>query len=160
MRGDVGDDAKEVGWEFRLKYAYGKFDFKNLGDSPIRLKSEVGLVHTFSDDYDSALWPYRCQGKHYLDRHSIMSSADFGANLVIDWGTMDKDFLKRISRKYATKWGALWLGAYNGSGYNKGENNDDKAIEIGFYVRPFNMFKPLQGLRIGVHYMDGEPMSS
>ena len=155
-RGDAGADASEVGWEFRLKYAYGKFDFKELGGSSVNLSSEVGLVHTFSDDYDSALWPYRCQGKHYLDRHSLMSSADFGLNAKLELGSMDKDFKKKVSKKYAAKWGGIWLGAYNGSGYNKSEVNDNKVVEAGIYIRPLNMVKFLEGFRIGVHYMDGE----
>jgi hypothetical protein len=155
-RGDNGADASEVGWEFRLKYAYGKFDFKDLGGSTVHLSGEVGLVHTFSDDYDSALWPYRCQGKHYLDRHSIMSSADFGLNAKFELGSMDKDFKKRVSKKYAAKWGGIWLGAYNGSGYNKSEVNDNKVVEAGIYIRPLNMIKFLEGFRIGVQYLDGE----
>jgi hypothetical protein len=155
-RGDAGADASEVGWEFRLKYAYGKFDFKDIGGSSVNLSSEVGLVHTFSDDYDSALWPYRCQGKHYLDRHSLMSSADFGLNDKLELGSMDKDFKKKVSKKYAAKWGGIWLGAYNGSGYNKSEVNDNKVVEAGIYIRPLNMIKFLEGFRIGVQYMDGE----
>lgn len=155
-RGDTGADASEVGWEFRLKYAYGKFDFKDLGGSSVNLSSEVGLVHTFSDDYDSALWPYRCQGKHYLDRHSLMSSADFGLNAKFELGSMDKEFKKKVSKKYAAKWGGIWLGAYNGSGYNKSEVNDNKVFETGIYIRPLNMVKFLEGFRIGVQYMDGE----
>jgi len=155
-RGAAATDASEIGWEVRLKYAYGKFDFKNLGGSPVRMKSEVGLVHTFSDNYDSALWPYRVQGQHFLDRHSIKSSADYGVNALFELGSMDKDFKKRISKKYAAKWGGIWLGVHNGSGYNKGENNDNKAKEIGIYVRPLNMIEFMQGFRIGAHYMDGE----
>ena len=155
-RGAVATDASEIGWEVRLKYAYGKFDLKNLGGSPVNLKSEVGLVHTFSDDYDAALWPYRCQGQHFLDRHSIKSSADYGVNVQFELGSMDKDFKKRISKKYAAKWGGVWLGVHNGSGYNKGENNDNKTYEAGLYVRPLNMIEFMQGLRIGAHYMDGE----
>jgi len=155
-RGAIGNDAKEIGWEVRLKYAYGKFNFKNLGGSEVNFKSEVGLVHTFSDDYDSALWPYRCQGKHFLDRHSIKSSADYGISAMFELGSMDKDFKKRISKKYAAKWGGVWLGYHNGSGYNKGENNDNKAFEAAIYVRPLNMIEFMQGFRIGAHYMDSE----
>lgn len=151
--------ASEVGWEFRLKYAYGKFDFNNLGGSPVRLESEIGLVHTFSDDYDTGLWPYRPQGKHFLDRHSIMSSADYGLNLGLSFGSMDKEFKKRISKKHAAKWGGIWLGVYNGSGYSKREENDEKVVETGGYVRPFNMIEPLKGLRFGFHVMRGSSNS-
>jgi len=155
-RGAVGDDASEVGWEFRLKYAYGKFDFKNLGGSSVNLSSEVGLVHTLSDDYDSNLWPYRCQGKHFLDRHSILSSADFGLNAAFSLGSMDEEFKKKFGKKYAAKWGGILLGVYNGSGYNKSEVNDNKVVEVGINIRPFNMIKLLEGFRIGAHYLDGE----
>jgi len=155
-RGAVGADAKEVGWEFRLKYTYGKFDFKSLGGTDLRLESEVGLVHTASDDYDSALWPYRAQGKHFLDRHSIMSSADFGINVRLTFGEMDEGFKKRISKKYAGKWGGIWAGVYNGAWYGHQENNDDKIYDALAYVRPFNMIDFLKGLRVGYHVARGE----
>ncbi|MBE9573936.1 MAG: hypothetical protein IMF20_02250 [Proteobacteria bacterium] len=155
-RGAVGADAKEIGWEFRLKYAYGKFDVKKLGRSDVRLESEFGLVHCVSDDYDTALWPYRAQGKHFLDRHSIMSSADYGTNVRLTFGDMDKEFKKKVSKKYAGKWGGIWAGVYNGAGYGHKEENDDKAFEVLAYMRPFNMIDLLKGLRIGYHALRGE----
>jgi hypothetical protein len=153
---DITYDSGGDDWKFRLKYAYGKFDFQQLWGSDLRLESEVGLVHTFSDDYDAALWPYRFQGKHFFDRHSIMSSADYGLNLHLSLGNMDKEFQKKISSKYAAKWGGIWLGAYNGSGYNHQETNDNKVAEAGIYVRPFNAIGLLKGLRLGFHALRGE----
>jgi hypothetical protein len=155
---DITYDSSSTGddWKFRLKYAYGKFDLKQLWGSDLRLESEVGLIHTFSDDYDSALWPYRPQSKHFLDNHSIMSSADYGVNLHLSLGRMDEDFQKKISDKYAAKWGGIWLGAYNGSGYNHQETNDNKVAEAGVYVRPFNTIDLLKGLRLGFHALRGE----
>ena len=147
----------DEGNEFRLKYAYGKFDFKKLCGKDLRLESEFGLVHTASDDYDSALWPYRAQGKHYLDRHSIMSSADYGLNAHLTFGEMDEDFKKEVSKKYAAKWGGIWAGIYNGAGYgDPDEANDNKVFEALAYVRPFNAIGPLKGLRVGYHIARGE----
>ena len=74
-----------------------------------------------------------------------MSSADFGLNAKLELGSMDKDFKKKVSKKYAAKWGGIWLGAYNGSGYNKSEVNDNKVVEAGIYIRPLNMIKFLKG---------------
>jgi len=156
-RDESGSEASEIGWEVRLKYAYGLFDFDDLGGQPLRLQNEFGLVHTFSDMYDAALWPYRPQGKHYLDRHSIMASADFGLNThLMIGGIMDKEFQKRVSDKFAAKWGGLWAGIYNGSGYTKAEENEKKAWEIAGYIRPFNMVNTLEGFRIGAHILRGE----
>lgn len=156
-RDESGSEASEIGWEVRLKYAYGIFDFDDLGGQPLKLQSEFGLVHTFSDMYDAALWPYRPQGKHYLDRHSIMASADFGLNAYLTFGgSMDKEFQKKVSNKFAAKWGGLWAGVYNGSGYTKAEDNDKKAWEIAGYIRPFNMIDALKGFRIGAHMLRGE----
>jgi hypothetical protein len=156
-RDESGSEASEIGWAVRLKYASGLFDLNDLGGQPLSLQSEFGLVHTFSDMYDAALWPYRPQGKHYLDRHSIMASADFGLNAHLAFGgSMDEEFQKRVSNAFAAKWGGLWAGVYNGPGYTKAEDNDKKVWEIAGYVRPFNMIDALKGFRIGAHVLRGE----
>ena len=66
---DVND--KGQGLELRLKYAFA--ELKLLGTN-----TEMGLVHTPSDAYDSAIWPYRVQGKHLMDDLGIQASADLG----------------------------------------------------------------------------------
>ncbi|MBF0552807.1 MAG: hypothetical protein HQK60_20020, partial [Deltaproteobacteria bacterium] len=160
-RGSTGTDASEVGWEVRAKYAYGLFDFKNLfgaevAGSEFRLQSEVGLVHTGSDNYDDSLWPYRVEGKNYLDRHNIMASADFGLNMHLTWGDMDKEFKDTVESKFSSRWGGMWFGVYNGSGYDRSERNDTKFFEGILYVRPLNMFDWGKGFRLAAQYGNGE----
>ncbi|MBF0508020.1 MAG: hypothetical protein HQK57_03725 [Deltaproteobacteria bacterium] len=160
-RGSVGTDAGEIGWEVRLKYAYGLFDFKNvfgmeMAGSEFRLQSEVGLVHTVSDNYDDSLWPYRVERKNYLDRHHIMSSSDFGANLHLTWGDMDKEFKDTVESSYSSRWGGMWFGVYNGAGYDRSERNPTKFFEGLLWVRPFNMFGWGKGLRLAAQYGSGE----
>jgi hypothetical protein len=149
------DSAGSDGWELRLKYAYGKFDFKKFLGTSARLESEFGLVHTASDNYDASLWPYRAQGKHFLDRHSIMAAADYGLNVHISFREMDEDWKKRVSNKMAARYG-IWLGVYNGAGYTTQEQNDDKAVEALIYVRPFDKTDFLKGFRFGYHILRGE----
>ena len=54
-------DDKGNGLELRMKYAYADLYFGST-------ITELGLTHTPSDQYDSYVWPYRVQGKHFLDR--------------------------------------------------------------------------------------------
>ncbi len=156
LTSDIKYDSDTDDWKLRIKYAYGKFSFKKLGGSDVNLASEVGLVHTASDDYDASLWPYRCQGKNYLDRHKILSSSDFGANMKVELGSMDKDFKKKISKKWAAKWGGVRGGIYNGPGYAHSEKNDNNLYEIFAYIRPLNMIPALEGLRFAYHILRGE----
>ncbi|MBF0474463.1 MAG: hypothetical protein HQK57_05615 [Deltaproteobacteria bacterium] len=160
-RGSTGTDASEIGWEVRIKYAYGLFDFKNLfgmemlGDQ-FRLQSEVGLVHNASDNYDDSLWPYRVEGKNFLDRHNIMSTSDYGANMHLTLGEMDKEFKERVESKYASRWGGVYFGVYNGAGFDRNERNDTKFFEGQLWIRPLNMFDWGKGIRLAAQYGNGE----
>ncbi|MCF7862176.1 hypothetical protein K9M79_08115 [Candidatus Woesearchaeota archaeon] len=151
------DRNKEIGWEFRLKNLYGQFYFKNLWDTGIDFKSQVGLVPTASDKYDGNLWPYRPQGSHFLDRHKIFPTADFGGNIQIYYGGADNDLLK-LSKKYAEKCG-IEAGVYNGSGYNHSEVNNNKIVEILAFIRPFWSLDQLKGLRVAVQLVRGQSES-
>ena len=72
-------DADEAasGLELRMKYACA--DLKFFGTETL-----VGMVPTPSDAYDGSIWPFRVQGKNYLDALGIQSSADLG--IVNRWG--------------------------------------------------------------------------
>jgi len=152
-------EEKTEGWELRLKYAYGVFDTGKVWGTAFRLRSEVGLVHTASDNYDAATWPYRCEAKNYLDRHKIQSSADYGVNAHLTFGELDKEWQKRVTSKLAAKWGGIWMGLYNGPGYTNKEENSAKNWEVLVYARPLNMIDILKGFRLGYMHIGGESNS-
>lgn len=138
---DTTDD-KGNGWEIRIKNAY--VSMKLLGTTTL-----VGLIPTFSDSYDSAIWPYRVQGKHLLDEAGIQSSADFGvSNQGVFGGYMDDEYLKFASKPFAGKWGGYMVGVYNGAGYADSEANGNKVVSGLVYVRPLPTVPVLKGLQL------------
>jgi len=144
------DDDKENGWEVRLKNAY--VSMKLLGTTSL-----VGLIPTFSDSYDSAIWPYRVQGKHLLDEASVQSSADFGiSNQGVFGGYMDDDYLKFASKPFAGKWGGYMVGVYNGAGYSNSEANGNKVLSGLVYVRPLPTIPVLKGFQVAYTGTYGE----
>lgn len=137
---DVNDIGQ--GLELRLKYAYA--ELKLLGTN-----TEMGLVHTPSDAYDSAIWPYRVQGKHLMDDLGIQASADLGIdNYGTFGGHMDDEYLKFASKQFAGKWGGYWLGIYNGPGYTNTEANTNKTVSGLVYIRPAPMVPVLNGVQL------------
>jgi len=130
------------GLELRIKYAF--VDLKLLGTETM-----LGMVPTPSDYYDSAIWPYRVQGNHYLDGLGIQAVADLGVvNLGVFGGYMDEDYLQYAAKPFAGKWGGYMLGVYNGSGFDTAENNNNKVISGLVYVRPFPYTPFLNGLQL------------
>jgi len=138
----VDPDDKGNGLELRLKYAYVNLNL-------LSTTSQLGLIPTPSDAYDSAIWPYRVQGKNLLDDLGIQASADLGvSNQGVFGGYMDDDYLKFGSKQFAGKWGGYYLGIFNGPGYTNTEANTDKAISGLVYVRPAPMVPILKGLQL------------
>jgi hypothetical protein len=138
----VDPDDKGNGLELRLKYAYVNLNL-------LSTTSQLGLIPTPSDAYDSAIWPYRVQGKNLLDDLGIQASADLGvSNQGVFGGYMDDDYLKFASKQFAGKWGGYYLGIFNGPGYTNTEANTDKAISGLVYVRPAPMVPILKGLQL------------
>lgn len=145
---------KGNGLEVRMKYAY--FNLKLLGTS-----TELGLVHTPSDDYDSSIWPYRVQGKHFLDNNGIQASADLGiVNKGNFGGKMDEDYLKNVSSAFSGKWGGYMVGIYNGSGYDNTDANTNKAVSGLIYVRPMPSVPILKGLQVAYYGNYGKSNSN
>ncbi len=145
-------DANDAGQglELRIKYAMAEL---YLGGTT----TEIGLTHTPSDQYDSAIWPYRVQGKHFLDNHGVQASADLGINIRGGFGSsLGEDFLKYGSKDYAGKWGGYQLGIYNGPGYSNLESNTDKALAGLIYFRPAPMVDLLQGLQLAYYGVYGK----
>ena len=123
LTADVNYNAGQ-GWQLRQKYAFAAL---KLGGTT----TELGLVHTPSDDYDGSIWPYRVQGKHLLDDLGIQASADFG-----------------IYNKANMKYFGWMAGVYNGAGYSTAEGNGNKLGAVVFYVRPLADVAMLKGLQI------------
>lgn len=137
------EDDKGNGWEIRLKYAYANL---NLWETQTRF----GMIPTPSDSYDSAIWPYRVQGKHLLDEAGIQSSADFGLSNQGTFGGPldDEEYPKYAGNTFAGKWGGYMAGIYNGSGYADSEANDNKVVSGLVYVRPFPSMTVLKGFQL------------
>jgi len=142
---DLFRDAHDVannGLELRVKYAYA--DLKFFGTS-----TKAGMVPTPSDSYDGSIYPYRVQGKHFLDAYGIQSSADLGiVNSGAFGGNMDKEYLKYGNRSFGGKWGGWMVGLYNGTGYDRDETNTNKVVSGLVYIRPLPTVSILKGLQI------------
>lgn len=143
-------DDQGNGWEIRLKNAYVSMKF--LGTTTL-----AGLIPTFSDAYDGAIWPYRVQGKHLMDDTGIQSSADFGiSNSGTFGGYMDDEYLKITSKTTAGKWGGYMVGLYNGAGYSESEANGNKVFSGLVYVRPLPTVPVLKGFQVAYTGTYGE----
>ena len=130
------------GYELRIKYAYA--DLKFFGTS-----TKIGVVPTPSDAYDNSIWPYRVQGKNYLDAMGIQSSADVGiVNQGAFGGYMDDEYLEFASKPFSGKWGGYMIGLYNGAGYDRSESNNNKAVSGLIYLRPLPTTPVLKGLQL------------
>jgi hypothetical protein len=113
----------------RLKYAYGKFKWKNVSWEPFL---EFGIVHMPWLDFEEHVNMYRMQDPMFMERNSTFNSADIGVTFGGFFGPKLKDL-----RYYPGKYGSFSVGVYNGGGYHAKENNRNKAIEGRLTVRPF-----------------------
>lgn len=142
------------GWELRMKNAYANLNL--FGTT-----SQLGLIPTPSDAYDSAIWPYRVQGKNFLDDNGIQSSADFGISLQGPiGGYMDDDYLKYAAKQFAGKWGGYFIELSNGSGYTYSEANGNKVVSGLVYVRPLPTIPIVKGLQLAYTGTYGESNSA
>jgi len=147
-------DDKGNGLELRMKYAYADLHFWST-------ITELGLTHTPSDQYDSYIWPYRVQGKHFLDEFGVQASADFGANIRGTLGgKMDDSFTKYAGSTYAGKWAGYQIGVYNGAGYTNSESNTNKPFGGLVYFRPAPGVDVLKGLVLSYYGMFGQSNSN
>lgn len=138
----VDNAGKGNGLELRLKYAYANI-------SLFGTTTQLGLIPTPSDAYDSAIWPYRAQGQNFWDGQGIQSTSDLGISIQGPvGGYMDADYLKFAAKPFAGKWGGYYVGLYNGPGYTLAENNNNKVFTGLVYVRPLPMVAILKGLQL------------
>jgi hypothetical protein len=142
------------GLQLRIKFAF--LDLKLFGTETM-----LGMIPTPSDYYDSAIWPYRVQGNNLLDGLGIQATADMGVvNMGTFGGYMDDEYLKYAAKPFAGKWGGYMVGAYNGSGFDMPENNQNKGVSGLVYVRPFPMISILKGFQLAYVGTYGESNSN
>lgn len=137
---EEGEDAGNI--EMRLKYCYLNLDLNDWGII-YKPKVELGLVHRPWIDFEQHINNYRVQGKMFLERHKIVSSADFGVTFSgLIGGEMPKKYQQEVSSSSPGKYGSIVMGVYNGSGYHAFEVNQNKTIESRLTLRPFPEFVP------------------
>ncbi|MGC9363257.1 MAG: hypothetical protein ACP5FZ_01670 [Fidelibacterota bacterium] len=122
--------------EIRLKYGYLRYSFEKLLFLT-RPFIEAGLVHRPWIDFEQKINRYRVQGPMYLERRSLLRSADYGVTFSALIGDILVDDSRQfISPHYPGKFGSLAVGIYNGGGYDMIENNNNKLIEGRLSLRP------------------------
>ncbi len=138
------DIARETGtgsslngsYTYRLKYAYGQFNFDDWMTRGSWAR--FGVQQTPWVDFMETLWRYRFQGTIFEDREGYLSSSDFGATFHYNFGK---------------NYGDVHTGFYNGDNYNRVEPNDQKAFMTRATLRPLPQGPPaIRGLRITGFY--------
>ncbi|HEY3204211.1 MAG TPA: hypothetical protein VGL03_11175 [Thermoanaerobaculia bacterium] len=123
---------------YRLKYAYGQL---NLDDWTTKGSwFRLGMQQTPIVDYEEGIYRYRFQGTIFVEREGFLTSSDLGAS--VHW-------------VFPQNYGDIHVGVYNGEGYTRPEQNDQKAFQIRASVRPAPMIPILKGLRLTGFY-DGD----
>ncbi|MGE0077174.1 MAG: hypothetical protein AB7S48_04860 [Bacteroidales bacterium] len=123
--------------EMRLKYCYMELKDDNnywIFSNPRVL---VGEVFTPWIEFEEKINKYRVIGSHFLDKTTILSSADFGLiTTALIGGTVDESYQKNVSSAYPGKYGSIAVGVFNGGGYHALENNNNKTVQWRLSVRP------------------------
>ncbi len=116
---------------FRVKYAFLQ---TNFDDWMTRGSwARFGIQQTPYVDFAEGIYRYRFQGTMFVERAGYMSSADAGASFHYN---------------FASNYGDVHVGYYNGENYNRLEVNDQKGLMIRATARPFARKSPvLRGLR-------------
>ena len=130
-----GEDAGNV--ELRFKYCYLKADLPEF----LFFKEpfiEIGLVHQPWIEFEQKINSYRVQGKMFMEKYGVTTSADFGFNAVaLLGGKLDDETRKKVDSSLPGKYGSVSFGLYNGGGYHAIEVNNNKTVEGRLTLRPF-----------------------
>ena len=130
------------GLDLRLKFAYANLNLYGT-------TTQIGMIPTPSDAYDSAIWPFRVQGQNLWDGQGIQATSDLGISIQGPiGGYMDESYLKFAAKPFAGKWGGYFVGIYNGPGFTTTEANGNKVVSGLLYVRPLPMVPVLRGLQL------------
>ena len=121
--------------ELRLKYGYLRWKLAAMSWMH-RPMIEVGMVHRPWLDFEQKINDYRVQGKMFLERVDVLSSADYGLTFMCLLGDeMNKDYQAKVSDQYPGRYGSFAIGVYNGGGYDAIEENSDKLYETRLSLR-------------------------
>ncbi|HEV8336105.1 MAG TPA: porin [Candidatus Polarisedimenticolia bacterium] len=120
---------------FRLKYAYGQFNFDDAWSKGSWVR--LGLQQTPYVDYAESVYRYRFQGPTFADAEKYITSSDFALSAHYN---------------FPGNFGDLHAGYYNGDGYTKADPNDQKAIQIRATLRPVPNGGIIKGLRLTAFY--------
>jgi hypothetical protein len=136
---------------FRIKYAFGQF---NLDDWMTRGSwVRLGIQQTPWVDFFEGIYRYRFQGTTFAERVPLpttMASSDAGVSFHYN---------------FASNYGDIHVGVYNGENYQKVETNNMKGFEFRGTVRPLATQDPvLRGFRAHFvyyndHYNSGDERS-
>lgn len=124
--------------EMRLKYCY--MELKDDADYWIftNPKVLVGEVFTPWLEFEEKIINYRVVGSHFMDKETILSSADFGiTTTALFGGKVEESYQKQVSNSYPGKYGSVAFGIYNGGGYHAIEKNNNKTFQWRLTLRPF-----------------------
>jgi hypothetical protein len=128
---------------FRLKYAFGQL---NLDDWTTKGSwVRFGIQQTPYVDYTEGIYRYRFQGQIFAERVGLLTSSDAGLSGHYN---------------FASNYGDVHVGYYNGEGYNKVETNNEKAIQVRASVRPLPMGGIFKGLRLTGFFDDDHAVAS
>ncbi|HSA05438.1 MAG TPA: hypothetical protein P5145_07600, partial [Tenuifilaceae bacterium] len=90
---------------------------------------------------------------HFLDKTSIVSSADFGfTTTALLGGKLDSEYQKEVSTAYPGRYGSFAFGVYNGGGYHALGKNNNKTLQWRLTLRPLpEILTGFQISYIGAH---------
>ena len=153
---DISVDQEGDGYgdiELRLKYGYVEFHTGDHG--PLHNgRFRAGVLQTPWISFEEAVNDFRLQGPMFLNRASVLISADYGAGFFADLGEkLDDDFLRTIDRRHAGRWGSFAVGIYNGGGYDEIEENESLVPQARLTLRPLPGAIP--GLQISAGFASG-----
>ena len=118
------DDTKNQfygGWAYRLKYAYGQYDFLRGHGDDLKANVRFGMLHTPIVDYEEQFWPRGIQ-QTAVEQAGFFSSADVGAATLVT-------LPGKLGEFYAT--------VLNGNGYTQRETDRFKDYGARLTITPF-----------------------
>lgn len=127
---------------YRLKYAFGQFNFDDLDQTVGGLQWKgswvrLGMQQTPIVDYEEQIYRYRYQGTIFVEREGFLTSSDLGASAHFN---------------APGNYGDIHVGYYNGEGYTRPELNNTKAFQVRGTLRPLPMVPIIKGLRLTGFY--------
>ncbi len=149
---EEGDGLGDM--EVRIKYVYAHFHLNDIA-FVTKPNIEFGIVHGPWLDFEEHINYYRMREKMFIERSGVLNSADFGITFAgLLGGELDKNYQKKVNKKYPGRYGSFAFGIYNGGGYHSTETNTNKVVEGRLTLRPLPEIIP--GLQLSGFTVYGE----